>query len=1363
LTNSVALTGTYNPERFQNVRINVVDVDEPPVFQNGPKPYLAVVPYTVPIGYQIYQFYARDEGGQGGNNVEYRFINSEPPGTFTVDSGTGIVRTAIRNYKPGKTYRVYVQASDRSPKNLNNSQNSEVAMLEIYAGDRAPQFLKQHYFVELPENTKIGKKVVDVRANSFPPIDSKRQKSELTYHLYIDNDDELQERSEFFTINEKTGDVILMKELDYDDLAAQEDGKESSVPLEIRVKDVNDNRPIFTQILYTATVKEDIPVGKTIITVHADDKDSEENSRVLYSVDDHNFVVNERGEISAKNRLDADQKRERFYFYRFNVTAKDNGNPPSKSKAMVQIRTENTNDEPPVFIPTNSYTAFVAEDAQGGTPVIRVQALDPDRDQVYYWFLLPNGQRSSHAELFDIDKDTGLIKLHPSATPQDLKRTSAPHNLTVVATDDGSCCLEPSNLHETLATVSIDISDVNNNKPEFRDCKSYSQRAKIVEGDYKIDRPVIIKVTATDEDSSLNGEIVYSLYHPQSESRKPFIIDPVTGELRPSPYVRFDREQRAFEEVTVKATDKGEPPLIGFCQFTVQVKDVNDNAPQFDRASYETSISKTAPIGYAKKTSCEKYYVFFCCCYSVVTVFADDSDAPQNARITYSLAPDPSADFAHKRDIEYFTIAHKESGEIKLKKAIPMMTDRFIINVVASDNGSPPQNSTVQVTVKVHEKQQNAPQWQSSEQCKDSVTVDEDIQTNSVIIRCHAIAGDGSKHRISYRFLSFRITNAVNRGINLDKYFRVYAEKENGRDWFSLRTYDTLDYEKQNNFTITLTAMDVQNSVTSDKQFQVFLRDKNDNVPRFTVDLFTGTVEEEQTVEEYMKKHDNQPVTVVTAVDADSPGPQSDVRYRILGDNEIQRLFRIEETTGKIYPTATYDREKNDTFIFDVEARDSLQSSLPGIKGPNRDIVKVQIFVADVNDNPPYFDKKRYEGRVLENEEVNQDVITLKAYDLDSRKYHLVLGERIPFGVRTDSGVIFVKEPLDYEKENEYHMIAFVTDGKHNTTTDVFIYVEDVNDNAPEFEKSLYETTILEEDHNVPKTLFMVKATDKDRDETSKKIIYRLEGQGVNEYFRVDKRTGKIEVVLPLDRDPPGIPVWRFIVQAIDDDGKGLIGYADVQVNLEDINDNAPQFPSDMYGEIEENRDPGHDGVYVMTVTATDNDDPATSNAKLEYSIVANKAINGKEVFRIDKDTGKIYSMIKLDREKPSENQFLIQVRASDHGYPKKEEELYLLGTGNVTIRVLDVNDNPPYFPQQYYDGNVLETVPVGTAVMSIKAMDNDTEARDNVFEYSLTEEHKYFYMTTESETSGENVGVLRVKQVGTLILKNHFSFHLFL
>ncbi|VDM28799.1 unnamed protein product [Toxocara canis] len=141
------------------------------------------------------------------------------------------------------------------------------------------------------------------------------------------------------------------------------------------------------------------------------------------------------------------------------------------------------------------------------------------------------------------------------------------------------------------------IADVNNNKPEFRDCETYSHIAKIEEGDYKVNAPVILKVVATDEDSPPNGDIVYSLYYSQSESRKPFVINPETGELRPSPFVRFDREQRAYEEVTVKATDRGERPLIGFCQFTVQVVDVNDNAPQFDRASYETSISRNVAVG----------------------------------------------------------------------------------------------------------------------------------------------------------------------------------------------------------------------------------------------------------------------------------------------------------------------------------------------------------------------------------------------------------------------------------------------------------------------------------------------------------------------------------------------------------------------------------------------------------------------------------------------------------------------------------------------------------------------------------------------------------------------------------------------
>jgi hypothetical protein len=52
------------------------------------------------------------------------------------------------------------------------------------------------------------------------------------------------------------------------------------------------------------------------------------------------------------------------------------------------------------------------------------------------------------------------------------------------------------------------------------------------------------------------------------------------------------------------------------------------------------------------------------------------------------------------------------------------------------------------------------------------------------------------------------------------------------------------------------------------------------------------------------------------------------------------------------------------------------------------------------------------------------------------------------------------------------------------------------------------------------------------------------------------------ELLQPLDRDEPnGRPQWRFTVFAQDEGGNGLVGYADVQVNLKDINDNAPLFP----------------------------------------------------------------------------------------------------------------------------------------------------------------------------------------------------------
>ncbi|KAK6041705.1 cadherin domain protein [Cooperia oncophora] len=163
-----------------------------------------------------------------------------------------------------------------------------------------------------------------------------------------------------------------------------------------------------------------------------------------------------------------------------------------------------------------------------------------------------------------------------------------------------------------------------------------------------------------------------------------------------------------------------------------------------------------------------------------------------------------------------------------------------------------------------------------------------------------------------------------------------------------------------------------------------------------------------------------------------------------------------------------------------------------------------------------------------------------------------------------------------------------------------------------------------------------------------------------------------------------------------------------------------------------------------MDVRATDYDDPTTDNARLAYSIVLNKEIDGLPVFRIDPNSGKIFAMRALDRELPSEREFVIEVRATDHGTPPRE------GAANVTIKVLDKNDNAPMFERPQYDARVMETAPVGSAVISVSATDPDDEAIDNLFTYTLADDSKYFYMTTDRDSSDSYVGVLRVKRVSS-------------
>jgi hypothetical protein len=170
--------------------------------------------------------------------------------------------------------------------------------------------------------------------------------------------------------------------------------------------------------------------------------------------------------------------------------------------------------------------------------------------------------------------------------------------------------------------------------------------------------------------------------------------------------------------------------------------------------------------------------------------------------------------------------------------------------------------------------------------------------------------------------------------------------------------------------------------------------------------------------------------------------------------------------------------------------------------------------------------------------------------------------------------------------------------------------------------------------------------------------------------------------------------------------------------------------------------EPTRNGIYVMTVNAIDYDDPSTENAQLEYRITVNKELNQQPIFRIDPENGKIYLMTRLDRDIISQKEFIIEVRANDKGQPQHESAV------NVTIRLLDVNNHPPYFDKDVYYVSVAENEPLDSPILTLLAKDPDDEASDNIFSYSLVDDpNEFFYITTESSTSG-NIGVLRIKKV---------------
>lgn len=228
------------------------------------------------------------------------------------------------------------------------------------------------------------------------------------------------------------------------------------------------------------------------------------------------------------------------------------------------------------------------------------------------------------------------------------------------------------------AVVEVQVTDINDNSPVF----ASSSVTKSVLEDAEVGFNVTA-VPATDKDSGFNKEIRYSLRGGEGS----FSIDPVSGMV--SLAGALDRETKAEYSLLVVAEDQGRPARSATATLTVQVSDINDNAPKFSVAEYQVEILETESVG-----------------ASLLTLSALDPDESVNGIVTYSIfQQSPSSDPA-VFDLESST------GILRLAQPLDYSeANMYTLKVQATDGGTPSLNGNGSVVVKIKDVNNNPPEF----------------------------------------------------------------------------------------------------------------------------------------------------------------------------------------------------------------------------------------------------------------------------------------------------------------------------------------------------------------------------------------------------------------------------------------------------------------------------------------------------------------------------------------------------------------------------------------------------------------------------------------------------------------------------
>ncbi|KAI5942020.1 Protocadherin beta-5 [Manis javanica] len=483
-------------------------------------------------------------------------------------------------------------------------------------------------------------------------------------------------------LEQKSGNLLLKEKLDREELCGDIDpcilhfqvllkNPVQFIQGELQLQDVNDHAPEFLENEILLKISESSHPGTAFPLEIAQDLDVGSNTVQNYTISTNShFHLSTRNHSDGRKYpelvLDKALDREEQSEHRLTLTAWDGGSPPRTGTSQVLIIVLDINDNAPEFAQL-LHEVHVPENSAIGSLVITVSAIDLDsgtHSELSYSFFQSSNQI---VQAFEINAVTGEIRLKKLLDFEEIRS----YRMEIEASDGGGL--------SGKCTVAIQVMDVNDNAPEL------TMSLLITEIPENSPDTVVAIFGISDPDSGDNGKLTCSI-----EDHLPFLL-----KLTVENYYTLvtegplDRESQAEFNITITVTDLGTPRLKSEHSISVQVADVNDNAPAFNQSAYTLWVRENNGPA-----------------LHIGSVSATDPDSGANARVTYSLLPPGDA----RLPLASLVSISADTGQLFALRPLDFEALRaFEFGVGAADGGSPALSSRALVRVQVLDANDNAP------------------------------------------------------------------------------------------------------------------------------------------------------------------------------------------------------------------------------------------------------------------------------------------------------------------------------------------------------------------------------------------------------------------------------------------------------------------------------------------------------------------------------------------------------------------------------------------------------------------------------------------------------------------------------